>query len=61
MLWTAALPFAAGSLAGKLGGRGVARHASGARLQQAFAVFAGLVALGMAAKALVALVHRFVH
>jgi hypothetical protein len=52
MLWVAALPFAAGSLAGMLGGRGLARRVSGAWLQQAFAVFAGCVALGMAAKAL---------
>jgi len=56
MLWAAALPFAAGSLAGMLGGRGLARHASGARLQQAFAGFAGLVAIGMAAKAIHALI-----
>lgn len=55
MLWIAALPFAAGSLAGMLGGRSLARHASGVRLQQAFAVFAACVALGMAAKAIHAL------
>ncbi|NLP61604.1 sulfite exporter TauE/SafE family protein [Paraburkholderia sacchari] len=51
MLWLNALPFAAGALAGMLGGRGFARHVSGARLQQSFAVFAGCVALGMAVKA----------
>ena len=56
VLWVAALPFAAGSLAGMLGGRRLARRASGARLQQAFAVFAGFVALGMAARAIHALV-----
>ncbi|TDV14388.1 hypothetical protein C7408_10869 [Paraburkholderia caballeronis] len=55
MLWIAALPFAAGALVGMLGGRGLARHVSGARLQQAFALFAGFVALGMAAKAVHAL------
>ncbi|HKT96592.1 MAG TPA: sulfite exporter TauE/SafE family protein [Paraburkholderia sp.] len=51
MLWINALPFAAGALAGMLGGRGFARHVSGTRLQQSFAVFAGCVAAGMAAKA----------
>jgi uncharacterized protein len=55
MLWTNALPFAAGALAGMLGGRGVARHVSGARLQQSFAAFAGCVAIGMAAKAVLAM------
>jgi len=51
MLWLDALPFAAGALAGMLGGRGFARHVSGARLQQSFAVFAGCVAVSMAVKA----------
>ncbi|WP_028220966.1 sulfite exporter TauE/SafE family protein [Paraburkholderia oxyphila] len=51
MLWLNALPFAAGALAGMLGGRGFSRHVSGARLQQSFAVFAGCVAVGMAVKA----------
>ncbi|MCG5075685.1 sulfite exporter TauE/SafE family protein [Paraburkholderia tagetis] len=51
MLWLNALPFAAGALAGMLGGRGFAHHVSGARLQQSFALFAGCVAVGMAAKA----------
>lgn len=55
MLWLEALPFAAGALAGMLGGRGVARHVSGARLQQSFAAFAGCVAVGMAAKAVFAM------
>lgn len=32
-------------------GRVFARHVSGARLQQSFAVFAGCVAVGMAVKA----------
>ncbi|POR55976.1 hypothetical protein B0G62_101372 [Paraburkholderia eburnea] len=56
MLWLDALPFAAGALAGMLVGRGFARHVSGARLQQSFAVFAGCVAVGMAVKAVHALV-----
>lgn len=56
MLWLEALPFAAGALAGMLVGRGFARHVSGVRLQQSFAVFAGCVAVGMAVKAVHALV-----
>ncbi|WP_027816748.1 sulfite exporter TauE/SafE family protein [Paraburkholderia bannensis] len=56
MLWVNALPFAAGALAGMLVGRSFARHVSGARLQQSFAVFAGCVAIGMAVKAVHALV-----
>jgi uncharacterized membrane protein YfcA len=56
MLWLNALPFAAGALAGMLLGRGFARHVSGVRLQQSFAVFAGCVAVGMAVKAVHALV-----
>ncbi|WP_321879355.1 sulfite exporter TauE/SafE family protein [Paraburkholderia bannensis] len=55
MLWINALPFAAGALAGMLVGRSFARHVSGARLQQSFAVFAGCVAIGMAVKAFHAL------
>ncbi|WP_027795723.1 sulfite exporter TauE/SafE family protein [Paraburkholderia acidipaludis] len=55
MLWPEALPFAAGALAGMLGGRGVAHHVSGARLQQSFAAFAGCVAIGMAVKAVLAM------
>ncbi|WP_322042710.1 sulfite exporter TauE/SafE family protein [Paraburkholderia sp. J67] len=56
MLWLNALPFAAGALAGMLIGRSFARHVSGARLQQSFAMFAGCVAVGMAVKAVHALV-----
>ncbi|NIE65534.1 sulfite exporter TauE/SafE family protein [Burkholderia sp. Ax-1719] len=56
MLWLNALPFAAGALAGTLIGRSFARHVSGARLQQSFAIFAGCVAVGMAVKAVHALV-----
>ncbi|CAG9223983.1 putative membrane transporter protein [Paraburkholderia tropica] len=51
MLWINAVPFAAGALAGMLIGRVFARHVSGARLQQSFAAFAGCVAVGMAVKA----------
>jgi uncharacterized protein len=61
MLWLNALPFAAGSLAGMLGGRGFARHVSGARLQQSFAVFAGCVAVSMAVKAVHALAFASGH
>lgn len=55
MLWIDALPFAAGALAGMLGGRRIAHHVSGARLQQSFAAFAGCVAVGMAVKATLAM------
>lgn len=55
MLWLEALPFAAGALFGMLGGRRVARHVSGTRLQQSFAAFAGCVAVGMAVKAVLAM------
>jgi len=55
MLWAEALPFAAGALAGMLGGRRLARHVSGARLSQSFAAFAGCVAVGMAVKAVLAM------
>ncbi|WP_028226643.1 sulfite exporter TauE/SafE family protein [Paraburkholderia ferrariae] len=55
MLWAGALPFAAGALAGMLGGRGVAHRVSGVRLQQSFAAFAGCVAIGMAVKAALAM------
>ncbi len=51
MAWSAALPFTAGAIAGMLGGRLLARRLSGARLQQAFAVFAGAIAVAMAVKA----------
>lgn len=55
MLWIDALPFAAGALAGMLGGRRIAHRVSGARLQQSFAAFAGCVAVGMAVKAVLAM------
>lgn len=54
MNWPVAIPFAGGAIAGMLGGRLVSKRISGPRLQQGFAVIAGLVALGMVAKALLA-------
>ncbi len=50
--WPTAAPFAAGALAGMLGGRSLAARIAGPRLQQGFAVLSGLVALGMVGKAL---------
>ncbi len=50
MNWQVALPFATGAMAGMLGGRHLAGRFGGATLQQGFAVFAGLTAIGMAAK-----------
>jgi len=52
MNWEVGIPFAGGAIAGMLGGRLVSKRISGPRLQQGFAVVAGLVALGMVAKAL---------
>jgi len=52
MPWDVALPFAFGALMGMLLGRQFAQRLSGPRLQQAFAVFAGGVAIVMIAKAL---------
>jgi uncharacterized membrane protein YfcA len=54
MNWRVGVPFAAGALFGMLGGRLIARHLSGPRLQQGFAVFAGVIAVGMVAKAVLA-------
>jgi len=48
--WQIALPFAAGALAGMLLGRSFARHLAGPALQQGFAAFAGVVALGLIAR-----------
>ncbi len=45
-----ALPFAGGAVAAMLAGRVLASRLAGPRLQQGFAVLAGLVALGMAAR-----------
>ncbi|GJJ03807.1 UPF0721 transmembrane protein [Duganella rhizosphaerae] len=50
MNWQIGVPFATGAMAGMLGGRLVAGRLSGPRLQQGFALVAGLIALGMAAK-----------
>lgn len=51
--WHIALPFAAGALTGMLVGRHFARHLAGPALQQGFAAFAGVVALGMIARTLI--------
>ena len=45
--WRVALPFAAGAVAGMLGGRVIASRIKGPHLQQGFAVVSGLIALGM--------------
>lgn len=50
MNWQIGVPFAAGAMAAMLGGRQVASRLSGHRLQQGFAVVAGLIAIGMVAK-----------
>uniref|UniRef100_A0A0S4VSV9 Probable membrane transporter protein n=1 Tax=Ralstonia solanacearum TaxID=305 RepID=A0A0S4VSV9_RALSL len=50
--WHIALPFAAGALAGMLTGRGFSRHLAGPALQQGFAAFAGVVAIGLVVRAL---------
>lgn len=47
MNWTIALPFAAGAAGALVAGRQVSQRLSGARLQQAFGVLAGGVALAM--------------
>lgn len=47
-----ALPFAAGAVAGMLGGRLIAARVAGPRLQQGFALIAGAVAVGLAAHSL---------
>ena len=52
LAWSIALPFAAGALAGMLGGRSLSRRLSGPHLQMAFAVVSVLVAAGLIAKAL---------
>lgn len=50
MNWQVGVPFAAGAMTAMLGGRLVASRLSGHRLQQGFAVVAGLIAIGMVAK-----------
>ncbi|HVT34703.1 MAG TPA: sulfite exporter TauE/SafE family protein [Nevskiaceae bacterium] len=47
----AALPFAAGSIAGMMAGRALAERLAGPRLQRGFALLLLLVGLGMAARA----------
>ena len=51
--WHIALPFAAGALTGMLVGRRFAQHLAGPALQQGFAAFAGVVALGMIVRTLI--------
>lgn len=51
--WPTAAPFAAGALAGMLGGRSLASRIAGPRLQQGFALLSALVALGMIGKAFI--------
>ena len=50
MNWQVAVPFATGAIAGMLGGRFFASRLGGHRLQQGFALVAGLIAVGMVAK-----------
>ena len=50
--WARAAPFAAGALAGMLGGRSLAARVAGPLLQKAFALVSALVAVGMIARAL---------
>ncbi|MES2127919.1 MAG: sulfite exporter TauE/SafE family protein [Pseudomonadota bacterium] len=50
MNWRLGLPFAFGAVLGMLGGRRLATRLSGPRLQQTFAVVAGLVAISMVLK-----------
>ncbi|CAG9171032.1 hypothetical protein LMG23992_01915 [Cupriavidus laharis] len=54
MDWQVGVPFAAGAMLAMLGGRLLASRLSGARLQQGFAVVAGLIAIGMVAKVVMA-------
>jgi len=50
MNWHVAAPFAVGAMLGMLGGRVFASRLSGQKLQQGFALVAGLIAIGMVAK-----------
>lgn len=52
MSWPVALPFAAGALAGMLGGRIVSDRLAGPQLQIGFAAVSALVAVGMIVKVL---------
>ncbi|WP_426173666.1 sulfite exporter TauE/SafE family protein [Massilia sp. TWR1-2-2] len=50
MVWSVALPFSAGALAGMLGGRLVSARLAGPQLQIGFAVVSAAVAVGMLVK-----------
>ncbi len=50
VLWSVAIPFSAGALAGMLGGRMVAARLAGPHLQIGFAAVSAAVAVGMIAK-----------
>lgn len=50
MVWSVALPFSAGALAGMLGGRAVSARLGGPYIQLAFAVISALVALALIAR-----------
>jgi uncharacterized membrane protein YfcA len=50
VVWSVAIPFSAGALAGMLGGRMVSARLAGPHLQIGFAVVAALVAVGMMVK-----------
>jgi uncharacterized membrane protein YfcA len=50
MNWRVGVPFATGAMLAMLGGRVVVSRLSGHRLQQGFALIAGLIAIGMVAK-----------
>ena len=52
MNWAIAIPFAGGAMAGMIIGRSFAKHFSGPKLQQSFAVMAALVAVSMIIKAI---------
>jgi uncharacterized membrane protein YfcA len=54
MNWSIGAPFAAGAVAGMLGGRLIADRLSGPRLQQAFALLAGSIAVGMTVRVVLA-------
>lgn len=52
MNWSIAIPFAAGAVGAMLIGRRFATHLSSSRLQQGFAVIAGVIAFGLVARVL---------
>lgn len=54
LVWSIALPFSSGALAGMLGGRLLSKRLSGPNLQIAFAALSALVAAGMLGKAVFA-------